>query len=216
MILDAAGVHHAATDLVAWWGTTVGRDELQLAAVVASLAWAALTPWRLAGRRPSVLGRDRTPVRRRRAGHPRAAPRVELAVLLDLVGAALSAGAGVPRALEATGRALAGPDGLALGSVAAALLLGAPWETAWANAPDRFSPLASALRPAWVHGSAPREALRVAGLQISQDADSRARAEAARLGVRLVLPLGLCFLPAFVLIGLVPLLLSLGAGVLGH
>jgi pilus assembly protein TadC len=34
------------------------------------------------------------------------------------------------------------------------------------------------------------------------------------LGVRLVLPLGLCFLPAFVLVGLVPVLASLGRGLL--
>ena len=148
-------------------------------------------------------------------GEPGGAPRVEVAVVLDLVGAALSAGAGVPRALEATGRALGGPDGVALGSVASALLLGAPWDTAWAPAPVRMAPLAEALRPAWTHGAAPREALRVAGVQVSQDASARARTEAARLGVRLVLPLGLCFLPAFVLIGLVPVLLSLGAGVLG-
>lgn len=141
-------------------------------------------------------------------------PRVEVAVVLDLLGAALSAGAGIPRAIEATGRALGGPEGLALSSVAAALVLGAPWETAWSAAPARFAPLAGALRPAWTHGAAPREALRVAGLQISQDTDARARTEAARLGVRLVLPLGLCFLPAFVLIGLVPVLLSLGSGVL--
>src|SRR5690606_7603129 len=121
-------------------------------------------PWRVAGRRPAVLDRRGSarprglrrgrPRGLRRGGHPWGEPHVQLAVVLDLVGAALSAGAGLPRALEATGRALGGPDGRALGSVAAALLLGAPWERAWAPAPDRFSPLASALRPAWVHGSA--------------------------------------------------------------
>ena len=38
---------------------------------------------------------------------------------------------------------------------------------------------------------------------------------AARLGVRLVLPLGLCLLPAFVLLGIVPFVLSLGGRLLG-
>jgi len=46
-------------------------------------------------------------------------------------------------------------------------------------------------------------------------ARSAAREAAGRLGVRLVLPLGLCFLPAFILIGLVPVILSLAAGLLG-
>ena len=38
---------------------------------------------------------------------------------------------------------------------------------------------------------------------------------AGRLGVRLVLPLGLCHLPAFILIGVVPVLLSTGVALLG-
>ena len=218
-----------ATGVVSEWVDQL-RDGAGLAVVVAVLVWVASTPWRVAGRRPTVTrragldglgqpGRRRTWWRRGprdwgRDGSTADMPRVELAVVLDLLGAALSAGAGIPRAIEATGRAMGGPEGIALSSVAAALVLGAPWETAWSAAPARFAPLAGALRPAWTHGAAPREALRVAGLQISQDTDARARTEAARLGVRLVLPLGLCFLPAFVLIGLVPVLLSLGAGLL--
>ena len=205
------------------WMTALGGGA-QLAAVVAVLVWVASMPWRVAGRRPVVLQRDeddrRRPWWRRRWGRRHGPgsggdpPRVEIAVVLDLVGAALSAGAGVPRAIEATGRAVGGAHGRALSSVAAALLLGAPWDTAWSAAPARFAPLAAALKPAWTHGAAPREALRVAGQQINQDTEARARTEAARLGVRLVLPLGLCFLPAFVLVGLVPVLLSLGSGLL--
>ncbi|WP_253181950.1 hypothetical protein [Cellulosimicrobium cellulans] len=45
----------------------------------------------------------------------------------------------------------------------------------------------------------------------------RGRAGSCRSGggVQLVLPLGACFLPAFVLVGLLPVLLSLGSGLLG-
>lgn len=42
------------------------------------------------------------------------------------------------------------------------------------------------------------------------------RGDGARLGVRLVLPLGLCLLPAFVLLGIVPFVLSLGGRLLGQ
>ena len=38
---------------------------------------------------------------------------------------------------------------------------------------------------------------------------------AAELGVRLSLPLALCLLPAFVLIGVVPLLIAVGGAVVG-
>lgn len=206
--------------LAAGWGAEGGAG-LGFGLTVALVVWAASLPWQIAGWRPSIRSRGGRSiphawgmVRRAEAARARYLPAVELAVVLDLLGTALSAGAGVPRAIDATGRALGGPEGRALSSVGSALLLGAPWETAWAPAPARFAPLAAALRPAWVHGAPPREALRVAGVQIRQDTDARARAEAARLGVRLVLPLGLCFLPAFVLIGLVPVMVSLGSGLL--
>ena len=44
-------------------------------------------------------------------------------------------------------------------------------------------------------------------------ADGAARA--AALGVRLMLPLGVCVLPAFVLLGVVPLIVSVVTGTLG-
>lgn len=136
-------------------------------------------------------------------------------MVLDLLSAALGSGAGLPRALEATGDALGGPDRVALRGVASALLLGAPWDAAWSGTGVRYAHVADALHPSWAHGAAPRDALRLAGVRIDQESRTRARTAAARLGVHLVLPLGVCFLPAFVLIGLVPVLLSLGAGVLG-
>ena len=221
--VDAAvnAAANAEVTMAVAWLTSLGGG-VQLTVVVAALVWVASAPWRVAGRRPAVLQRGgdgrRPPWWRRWGRHAGGSgdgpPQVEIAVVLDLVGAALSAGAGVPRAIEATGRAVGGAQGSALRSVAAALLLGAPWDTAWSAAPARLAPLAAALRPAWTHGAAPREALRVAGQQINQDTEARARTEAARLSVRLVLPLGLCFLPAFVLVGLVPVLLSLGSGLL--
>lgn len=185
--------------------------------VVAVLVWCALRPWRSVGLlRARAVGVHDAPRTWRSRGRPVAsAPPVQLAVVLDLLGAALGAGCGVPRALAATGHALGGDDGATLRAVGSALLLGADWDAAWGTAPARLRPLAEALRAAWTHGAAPRDALRVAGAQVTADARARARTAAGRLGVHLVLPLGTCFLPAFVLIGLVPVLVSLGSGVLG-
>lgn len=146
--------------------------------------------------------------RSRRSGEPS----VDLTVVLDLVGAALGSGAGVPRALEAVGRAVGGGDGAGLARAATALLLGAGWSQAWEQTPGRLRPVADALRPAWVHGAPPGDALRVARDQLVHDRRARAKSAAARLGVRLVLPLGLCLLPAFVLLGLVPVMVALGSG----
>jgi pilus assembly protein TadC len=140
---------------------------------------------------------------------------IEIGVLLELLAAAVRAGTSVPRALEAVGHAVEGPDGAALHRAGAALVLGAGWAEAWASAPPRLAAVRTALRPAWEQGAAPGEALRAAGEQLRSEQQAAARQAAARLAVHLVLPLGVCFLPAFLLIGLLPVLLSLGGGVLG-
>ena len=72
------------------------------------------------------------------------------------------------------------------------------------------------LEASWSTGSAPGPALRGRADQLRRDRRARTAAgRRARSGVRLVLPLGLCFLPAFVLLGLVPMLLSLAGDLLG-
>jgi len=194
-----------------------------LVLVVAGCALGAASPWwwarRTAGRRATALGapgaargRGRTDGTSRA---PDAAGVVPTGVLLELLAAAVRAGASVPRALDAVGVAVGGPDGAGLRRASAALVLGATWDAAWVGAPGRLDVVRRALRPAWLHGAGPVQALRAAGESLRQERAAAARTAAARLGVHLVLPLGACFLPAFVLVGLLPVLLSLGAGLLG-
>lgn len=206
--------------------------SLLTGALVAGLVLAATSPWWTV--RPLVAGVPRRGVRRARPGRPAARlgsgetggtgtrdgpggtgggdPSVDVTVVLDLLRAALGSGAGLPRALEAVGRAIGGPDGAGLVRAGAALLLGAGWAQAWESAPPRLVIVGEALRPAWVHGAPPGDALRVARARLVHEGRARARTAAARLGVRLVLPLGLCLLPAFVLLGLVPVMIALGSG----
>lgn len=145
-------------------------------------------------------------------GRGRAAPSRDVVLLLDLLDMAVTAGAGVPRALEAVGEAIGGADGERLTRVSAELLLGAPWVAAWAAAADHLRPIAECLEAAWVQGASPGPALRARAGAIRRDRRRAAREAAGRLGVHLVLPLGLCFLPAFVLLGLVPVMVSLARG----
>ncbi|MGV8965996.1 MAG: type II secretion system F family protein [Cellulomonas sp.] len=142
-------------------------------------------------------------------------PRLDVVVLLDLLDAAIASGASLPRALGAVGACVGGSDGEALSRASSALVMGADWPAAWAGAPLRLGPVIEGLAPTWVTGSAPGPALRAAGDHVRRERRTAAREAAGRLGVHLVLPLGLCFLPAFLLIGLVPVMVSLGAGLLG-
>jgi hypothetical protein len=136
---------------------------------------------------------------------------VDVAVLLALLDAATASGAGLPRALAAVGRAIGGADGRAMERASAALVLGAGWDVAWSGSGHRLAPVAAALHATWTTGAAPGPALRSGAAQVRRDRRTAAREAAGRLGVRLVIPLGLCFLPAFVLIGLVPVMVSLGS-----
>ncbi|GAA2722003.1 hypothetical protein CAE01nite_27070 [Cellulomonas aerilata] len=172
-------------------------------------AAAAVLPWWWSGRpRRDVVAR---PSPRWTADDETAPVDLDVAVLLSLLEAAIGSGAGLPRALAAVGRAVGGADGHAMERASAGLVLGAGWEVAWSGAGPRLTPVVTALAATWTTGAAPGPALRAAAEQLRRERRTAAREAAGRLGVRLVLPLGLCFLPAFVLIGLVPVLVSLGS-----
>lgn len=186
------------------------------ALVLTALLYLALWPWcagapRRLHRVPEAQEGHRTSAR-----NPSADTGIDLVVVLELLEVATAAGAPVPRALEAVGDAVGGADGKALRSAGAALVLGASWQAAWrgGDQTNRLHPIAHALRGAWENGAAPGRALRAAGEAMRRDSDRRTRTAAARLGVQLVLPVGLCLLPAFVLIGLVPIFASLGLDLL--
>jgi hypothetical protein len=96
-----------------------------------------------------------------------------------------------------------------LASVAAAVRWGMPWARAWAAVGPGWSAVGRALVLADSLGVAPSDPLARAAVDQRRDHAHRLEIGTARLGVRIVLPLGLAFLPAFVLLGLVPLVLAL-------
>ena len=142
---------------------------------------------------------------------------VDEALVLDLAAAALSAGASVPGVLTALGAALEEEDGA--GVVGRALLLGAPWEEAWQAPEDdqwraRRSRLESCLRPGWEDGASPAALLAATAASLRAGRHARDEEAAERLAVRLVLPLGACHLPAFVILGIAPVVASVGMSML--
>ncbi|MBO3101832.1 type II secretion system F family protein [Cellulomonas fengjieae] len=179
-----------------------------LAVAVALSAALASSPWWWGGAGPR-RSRPTRPVRVRVVVQEP----MDTVLLLDLLDVAIATGAPLPRALAAVGSAVGGAQGEALARGGSALLLGATWQSAWAG--TGVADVVGALEPAWDTGSAPGPALRGRADQLRRDRRTRTRAAAGALAVRLVLPLGLCFLPAFILLGLVPMLLSLAGDLLG-
>jgi len=134
----------------------------------------------------------------------------DLPLAADLLAAALRAGAAVDRAADAVGTALGGPLGERLRRVARALRLGATAEEGWRHLADIAG--ADRLCRAAVRSSSSGAALASALGRFADDLRAARLtdqdAAGRRAGVLLVLPLGLCFLPAFVLAGLVPVIIA--------
>lgn len=130
----------------------------------------------------------------------------------ELLAAAVAAGAPPDRAAEAVGKAIGGPLGDALSAAAAATRVGADPGSAWHGllSDPVTRPLARAMMRSATRGASPVSALD----RVARDARDAARwaaeAKARSVGARAAAPLGLCFLPAFVLVGIVPLVATLG------
>ncbi len=157
-------------------------------------------------------------------------------LILDLVAALLTAGASVEHALCSVADACEPPISSSLRRVHAARLLGASWEVAWDSGLElcdqvpaqrhllrrdrgavrelksRLTEVRSGLRFATSTGAPSAALLHAHAAQLRRRHNREIERRAAALGVQLVLPLGLCSLPAFVCLGVVPVVLGLLPG----
>lgn len=134
----------------------------------------------------------------------------ELAIAADLLAAALRAGVPVPAAVSGVGQALGGPLSAHLIQIGQELRAGVSPVQAWQRLAD-LSParrLVNAARRSADSGAALSGALVRCADDLRSDAAHERQAQAMRASVLLVLPLGLCFLPAFVVGGLVPVIIA--------
>ena len=145
-----------------------------------------------------------------------AVPAVEVAGVIELLALTLRGGAGLVEAMEAVADRVGGPLGMHLQTVAAAGRWGVDDATAWASVPSAWQPAARALRMATSAGVPPANALVGAAEEVRRAEQQRLEVATATLGVRIVLPLGLVFLPAFILTTVVPVVLSLAREVLAN
>ncbi|MCW2701402.1 MAG: Type secretion system domain protein [Blastococcus sp.] len=133
----------------------------------------------------------------------------------DLLGVCLGAGLPVAGALAAVGEAVPGPLGSRLQAVAALYRLGAEPGRAWADAPAPLAALGRTMVRAGESGASVVPALVALASDTRSSARALVEADVRRAGVWVLAPLGLCFLPAFVCLGVVPLVLGIAGDVLG-
>jgi pilus assembly protein TadC len=198
-----------------WW-----PDRIRLGAALAGVAalvlvggWPGLLIGVLTGVAADRLLRRIEPraVRERRLREV-----ADLPLAADLLAAALRAGAPVDRSVLAVAEALGGPLADRLARVGRTVELGGTAAEAWVHlhSVSGAERLATAAIRSSDSGAALAGALTRLADDLRSDRATAAEAAARRAGVLIVLPLGLCFLPAFILAGLVPVIVAVLGDVL--
>jgi pilus assembly protein TadC len=171
---------------------------------------AALGAWPLAP--PVMFATWRLLRRRARRPGPPPDP-LRLAAAWDLLAACLRSGLPVPTAIRAIATDLPGPEGKALRETSDLLAMGADPGHAWNHATTHpaTAPLARAARRTARSGTALAVVAATLATEVRAAVREQAEARAQRAGVLIAGPLGLCFLPAFLCVGVAPVVAGLAA-----
>jgi Flp pilus assembly protein TadB len=134
----------------------------------------------------------------------------ELPHAVQLLGMVLASGAALPDAVRQVARALPGPATAALRRSEARLSVGVSPGQVWTELADQpgFERVGRALARAHGSGVPVADVVRRLGLDLAREARAEAEDRARTVGVRAAVPLGLCLLPAFLLIGIVPVVVA--------
>ncbi|NDK31732.1 type II secretion system F family protein [Nesterenkonia haasae] len=160
----------------------------------------------------SLLRRKVGARRRRAAGVDESA---DAALLLDLTAALLTAGVGIEAALARLAATVPGAEPLA--GVHRALAAGATWEHAAELVAEypQLRAFCDHMSFAYSTGAPSARMFQAAAGRARAELRHAAEAAAEKLGVKMMLPLGACFLPAFILVGVVPVVVSMLPEALG-
>ncbi|MFG3140890.1 type II secretion system F family protein [Streptomyces sp. NPDC048211] len=139
-----------------------------------------------------------------------------LPLAADLLAACISAGAGPREAAEAVGASLGGCVGEQLARTAAEIRLGGDPAVAWGRFGEipGAAALARCLYRAGATGAPAAEPVSRLAEAMRAERASAAVARAQRAAVLITAPVGLCFLPAFLTVGVAPVVIGLAGGLL--
>ncbi len=160
---------------------------------------AAVTAWVVLGRTEDAVVRGR---RERLA--------VDLPVAVDLFGACIAAGAAPQSALLSSGSALGGPVAEEFQGIHHRLELGLPPAEVWGGVAQDpvLGPLGRAMARTHETGASVEAAVRRLATELRERAAAEVEERARGIEVRAAAPLGLCLLPSFMVLGVVPLVAS--------
>ncbi|MFJ2025724.1 type II secretion system F family protein [Streptomyces sp. NPDC087897] len=140
----------------------------------------------------------------------------QLPLAADLLAACIAVGAGPGEAAEEVGESIGGPVGDGLARTAADIRLGGEPAEAWGRFAEipGAGPLARCLYRAGSTGAPAAEPVARLAESMRAERAAAAVARAQRAGVLITAPVGLCFLPAFLAVGVAPVIIGLAGGLL--
>lgn len=144
----------------------------------------------------------------------REAVRRDLPHVVHMLGVALAAGSSLAEAIRQVAQALPGPATETLRAAEGRLAVGVPATQVWTSLTRQpgFERVGRAFARAETSGAPIAEMMVHLGEDLARAARAEVEDRARTVGVRAALPLGLCLLPAFLVIGIVPVVASsLGA-----
>lgn len=141
---------------------------------------------------------------------PSSAPALDGALYLDMAATMLAAGLSVPAVLQQLGQLENGRHRAELAAVVEGLYRGKSWADAWAPpVAKELEGIREALGLTLSTGAPSAQLVRVLAQRQRRHRQRAYEKAAARLGVKLVVPLGACSLPSFICLGVVPVLIAL-------
>jgi Flp pilus assembly protein TadB len=187
----------AALALVGAWTFVTGIAGIVVGVVAAVLAW-------------RVLGRAESPAARRRRDELER----DLPTAVHLLASCLAAGSATTTALDAVADALPGAVADELRLVRRRLGLGVDPSTVWLElaAHPQLGAVGRAFARAHRSGASVGAAIMSLAEELTARAQARTDELARTVEVRAAAPLGVCFLPAFMLLGVVPMVVGVFAG----
>ncbi|WGP11677.1 type II secretion system F family protein [Streptomyces sp. SH5] len=140
----------------------------------------------------------------------------QLPLAADLLAACVAVGAGPREAAEEVGRSIGGPVGDRLARTAVEIRLGGEPAEAWGRFGEipGAGPLARCLYRAGATGAPAADPIARLAASIRAERAAAAVSRAQRAGVLITAPVGLCFLPAFLAVGVAPVIIGLAGDLL--
>ncbi|MDO4913160.1 MAG: type II secretion system F family protein [Bifidobacteriaceae bacterium] len=135
--------------------------------------------------------------------------------IIEIIRVAIAQGASIPTAIASLARAM--PYSILsrdLTAVSEKILKGYSWDDSWLSSSIQSENRAivhclyNALTGSWKQGASPNSMLQNLSERLDMQEKLSIEKSATALSVKLLMPIGLCFLPSFVVIGVIPTVMS--------